>query len=81
MDWVVIALTFGYGLFYVCWPEKARKQYLAHFDVDAPTKWYKPNTYLKSRPPPVAFRVFGVVLLAIAVCLIYVESSQSAFFD
>ena len=76
MDWVVIVLTLGYGLFYVGWPQKARKQYLAHFDVDAPTKWYKPK-YLKSRPPAVAFRVFGIVLLAIGIFLIYIESSQS----
>ena len=81
MDWVVIVLTFGYGLFYVGWPQKARQQYLAHFDVDAPTKWYRPNTYLKFRPPTVAFRVFGVVLLGIAIFLIYVENSQYAFFD
>jgi hypothetical protein len=81
MDWVVIILTAGYGLFYVGWPQKARQQYLAHFDVDTPTKWYRPNTYLKFRPPTVAFRVFGVVLLAIAVFLIYIENSQYALFD
>lgn len=81
MGWVVIILFFGYGSFYVGWPQKARQQYLAHFDVDAPTKWYKPNTYLKFRPPAVAFRVFGAVLLAIAIFLIYIENSQYAVSD
>ena len=81
MNWVVITLTFGYGLFYVGWPEKARQQYLSHFDVDGPAKWYKPNTFLRFRPPIMAFRVFGVVLLAIAILLIYIENSQYAVYD
>lgn len=77
----MIILTIGYGLFYVGWPKKARRQYLAHFDVDAPTKWYKPSTYLKFKPPTVAFRIVGIVLLAIAILLIYIENSQYAVFD
>jgi hypothetical protein len=53
----VFLITFGYGLFYVFWPEKARNQYLAHFDLDAETKWYKPNTYVKFKPPAGVFRI------------------------
>ena len=81
MEWFVIFLTFGYGLFCVFWPEKARQQYLAYFDVGAPTKWYKANTYLKFQPPPIAFRIFGVVLLGIGIFLIYIRYSQYAVSD
>lgn len=76
MDWVWFILVFGYGLFYIGWPEKARQQYLSHFDVDSPMKWYKPNTYLRFRPPAVAFRLFGLVLIAMAISLIYITNSR-----
>ena len=81
MEWFVILVTFGYGLFSLVWPEKARQQYLAHFDVGAPTKWYKSSTYLKFRPPPAAFRLFGVVLLGIGIFLVYVRYSRYAVSD
>jgi hypothetical protein len=76
MNWVVTILTFGYGLFYVIWPKTARRQFLSHFDVDAPTKWYKPNTYLSFRPPAFAFRIFGFFLIALAIFSIYIKNSQ-----
>jgi len=80
MEWFVILVAFGYGLFCVVWPEKARQQYLAHFDVEAPTRWYKPGTYLKFRPPGVAFRVFGIFVLGIGVFLVYLRYSRYAVF-
>lgn len=81
MEWFVILVTFAYGLFCVVWPEKARKQYLTHFDVGAPTRWYKPRTFLKFQPSPVAFRLFGVFLLGIGIFLVYLRYSRYAVSD
>ena len=74
MAWVGIILTMVYGLFYVVSPQTARQQYLSHFDVDAPTRWYKPRTYLSFRPPAIAFRIVGIILLATGIFLIYLKS-------
>lgn len=81
MEWVVILLTTGYGLFSIVWPDKVREMYLSHFEVDEPAKWYKPNTYLTFRPPAVVFRLFGVVLLGIGIFLIFLKYSRYAVFD
>jgi hypothetical protein len=81
MDWIVILIFAGYGLFCFVWPEKACEMYLAHFNVGAQTKWYKPNTYLKYAPSAIAFRCFGVVLLGIGVFLIYIKYSPYALVE
>jgi uncharacterized protein YjeT (DUF2065 family) len=71
VDWFLILINLGYGLFYVFWPDRARKQFLAHFDVDGPTKWYRPNTYLTFKPPAVVFRIVGIALVCLSVLLFF----------
>ena len=71
-----VVLLFSYGLFCLVWPETARQQYLKSFDVGAPTIWYKPSTYLKFRPPLIAFRLFGIVLIVMSIGLIYLKYSS-----
>ena len=75
VEFVAIVLL-SYGLFCVVWPETARQQYLKSFDVGAPTQWYRPRTYLKFPPPRIAFRLSGIVLLAMGIGLIYLKYSQ-----
>jgi hypothetical protein len=72
LDLFIILITLGYGLFYVVWPEKGRNQFLAHFDVDGPVKWYRPNTYLTFKPPALAFRITGAALVCLGIFLIYI---------
>ena len=71
-----LVLLFSYGLFCIVCPETARQQYLKSFDVEEPTRWYKPSTYLKARPPRIAFRLFGIVLVATGIGLMYLKYSQ-----
>jgi hypothetical protein len=69
MELLFSLIVFGYGVFFVFWPEKARQQFLAPFNLEAPTKWYKPNTYMKFRPPVAAFRIIGVVAICASILL------------
>jgi hypothetical protein len=75
IDFVALVL-FSYGLFCVVSPESARRQYLKSFDVDVSTTWYKPRTYLNSRPPRIVFRLVGIVLVTMSIGLIYIKYSQ-----
>jgi hypothetical protein len=76
IEWIVIVMLIGYGLFYVIWPGKARQQYMSHFDVASPIKWYKPNTYMRHELPAVAFRVVGVVFIVLSIFVFYVCYSR-----
>jgi hypothetical protein len=67
---------FCYGVYCVVWPETARQKYLKSFDVGAPTVWYKPRTHLKFRPPLIAVRSFGILLIVMSIGLIYLKYSS-----
>jgi hypothetical protein len=69
---MTLILLFAYGLFCVVWPEKASEQLLSYYDVEAPSKWHKPATWLKFRPGPLAFRILGLVLVGFSLLLIKV---------
>ena len=71
----IAVVLFGYGLFCIVWPESAQQQYLKSFDVGVQTTWYKPRTYLKSRPPRIVFRLVGIVLVAMSIGVIYIKYS------
>ncbi len=69
--WFGILVVFGYGLFFIVWPEKAREWFLRAYNLDAPTQWYKPNTWLKSTPSLVVFRILGAVALCLGIIVLY----------
>ena len=66
-----ILVLFAYGLFFIIWPEKGREWYLRPFDLNGPTRWYKPNTCLKFKPSLVVFRVFGAVAICLGILVLY----------
>ncbi len=55
-----ILVVFGYGLFFIIWPKKAREWFLRPYNLDAPTQWYKPKTWLKFTPSLGVFRIPAV---------------------
>jgi hypothetical protein len=66
-----ILVLFAYGLFFIIWPERGREWYLRPFDLNGPTRWYKPNTWLKFKPGLVVFRVFGAVAICLGILVLY----------
>jgi hypothetical protein len=71
-------IMLGYGAFYAIWPERGRRMYMAHFDPDAPLKWYNPKTWLRSKPPTYLFRIVGVVFIVLGLLLFYITTSKYA---
>ena len=70
-DLVGLLVTFGYGLYFMIWPERALKLFRSNFDLNRPMKWYKPNTWQRAMPSAFVFRVVGVVLLVLSLFLLY----------
>jgi hypothetical protein len=75
MDDIVISLValflLLYGLYMLVWPEKALELYLSQVDLTSPTKWHKPKTWRRERPPVVFFQAAGVFLIIVSLCLAY----------
>jgi len=71
-----ISVLFGYGLFFAVWPDKARGQFLAQYDLDSPTKTFNPSTWLKFRPGPLAFRIIGILSVSLSLFLVYFWNSR-----
>jgi len=68
---VGIFVAFGYGLYFIIWPEKAQKLFRSNFDLEGSMKWYKPDTWQRAMPPAFVFRVAGVILLVLSLFLLY----------
>jgi uncharacterized protein YjeT (DUF2065 family) len=66
-----ILVLLGYGLFFMIWPEKGREWYLRPFDVDAPSRWYKPSTWLNLKPDLIIFRIIGGVAICLGLVVLY----------
>jgi hypothetical protein len=67
---LAVVVLVGYGVFYLMWPDKARDQCLAHFKIGSPQRWYDPATWLRSKPPLILFRIFGLLILGLAFVLV-----------
>ncbi len=66
-----ILILIANGVFFIVWPERARGQFLRPYKLDSPTQWYKPNTWLKSKPSLVVFRIVGALAICSGILLIY----------
>jgi uncharacterized protein YjeT (DUF2065 family) len=72
IDYFVPLVLLGYGIFFVIWPDKARRMYMAHFDPDSPLKWYNPRTYLRSELPAFVFRIAGIAFILFGLFVLYI---------
>ena len=61
----------AYGIFCLIWPEKARAHFLANYDLESPTKWHDPATWLKYKPSLLIFRIIGILCFTPGVFLIF----------
>jgi len=70
--WLGLLAGVVYGVFMVGWPESARAQFLAYYDLNAPMEWTKPRTWMTSQPPALAFRIAGIVVICVCLAILYV---------
>ena len=70
-------IAFGYGVFLVVWPTKAREWFLRAHKVDDPSLWYKPNTWLTVKPGVLIFRLFGLILFVLTLVVFVFAVSEN----
>ena len=69
-------IAFGYSLFMIAWPAKAREWFLRGHRVDEPVIWYKPNTWLTVKPQTFVFRLSGFILFVLSLIFFVFAVSQ-----
>ena len=69
-------IAIAYSLLCIAWPDKVREWFLKGHKVDAPSLWYKPNTWLTVKPGILTFRIFGLVVLILSLLLLYLWISS-----
>ena len=60
---VCAMMSIAYGFFSVLRPDRIREHYLSNFNLDTPSKWHSPWTWLNKRPGLLPFRIYGPFLL------------------